>query len=372
LREGITMQTLRCGAVALMLACVLSACHSIPKSQIEATAPVQPGVNEMVEVNDLYIIVDASGSMYPPDEFRLAVRMLRAFVNAMPEEYYGTEFMTFGGEWEMDWLRMPIATFDRNKLKAAVEEVKWLGGSTPLADALSQLGPTLQDRHTHSAMLILSDGQSDPESSLAAARALLSAHPGTLCFHTVHMGSELQGRDVMEQIAGLTACGTMRNASAVTAANGIETLVRDIFFGGLLDHDQDGVPDPRDLCPDSRPGAVVNAYGCESWARVDFDSDKAAVQRRFKDDLDAVAARLQANPGVCLRVEGHADGRNEVEYNQRLSERRANAVRDALVQRGVNPGQLLVNAYSELRPAAPNTSAHNMQLNRRVELMPLP
>ena len=59
-------------------------------------------------------------------------------------------------------------------------------------------------------------------------------------------------------------------------------------------------------------------------------------------------------------------------YNQGLSERRVEAVRKELEERGVNAGRLITTGFSELRPAAPNTSAHNMSLNRRVELIPLP
>lgn len=365
--------TLRIAAAGLAIVSMsLSGCLTLPHRQMEGLAPVAPAPGEAVVLNDLYIVVDASGSMHPPDKYRVAKDLVGQFAIAAPEDYYGVQLNTFGGEWKMDWLNMPMETFDRERLKANVAEIKFLSGSTPLSEALDALAPTMKGRATHSAVLIFSDGMSDPEAALASARGLLLAHPGKLCFHTVQLGCDEPGAALLQQLSALTDCGTNRHADQASNIPGMEALVRDVFFGPLVDNDNDGVPDSRDLCPDTPAGMAVNGYGCHSWGTVYFDTDKADVKRQYKAVLDEVASRMLNTPGACLRVEGHADARNEVEYNQRLSERRCNAVRDALIKRGVGAERLIVNGFSELRPAAPNTSAHNMQLNRRVELIPLP
>lgn len=371
--EEIMIRMTRMAALGLLAATsVLTGCLTLPHRDMEKLTPVQPGPGEMVVLNDLYIIVDASGSMHLPSKFRIAKDVTELLADAVPDDYYGVQLLSYGGEWKMDWLNMPMATFDRAKLKDNASRLRFLSGSTPLAEALDSIAPTLKDQRTHSAVLILSDGMSDRGAALASARALLSAHPGRLCFHTIHLGCEEEGAALLQDISGLTDCGTTRHSDALWAKAGIETLVRDIFFGNYGDSDGDGVPDPRDLCPDTPAGMPVNGYGCHTWGTVYFDTDKAVIKKNAKSTLDEVAARINANPGTCLRVEGHADSRNEVEYNQKLSERRVNAVRDALINRGVEPGRLITTGFSELKPAVPNTSAHNMALNRRVELVPLP
>ena len=98
---------------------------------------------------------------------------------AAPDDYYGVQLSTFGGEWKMDWLNMPMETFDREHLKANAAEIKFLSGSTPLSEALDALAPTMKGRATHSAVLIFSDGMSDPEAALASARCVVELGPGT-------------------------------------------------------------------------------------------------------------------------------------------------------------------------------------------------
>jgi hypothetical protein len=346
---------------------LLSGCLTLPHRNMEGLAPVQPAEGEMVVVNDLYIVVDASGSMHLPDKFRVAKDLVHQFAIAAPDDYYGVQLITFGGEWKMDWLNMSMDTFDRQRLLASTSSIKFLSGSTPLAEALDTLAPGIKGRRTHSAVLILSDGMSDPAAAMASARALLSSHPGELCFHTVHTGCDEPGAALMQEIASLTSCGTHRHADAASSVPGMESLVRDVFFGNFGDDDNDGVPNPRDLCPDSPAGATVNAYGCDSWATVYFDTDKSIVKRNFNQVLDEVAARINASPGVCLRVEGHADSRNEVGYNQGLSERRVEAVRKELEERGVNAGRLITTGSANcapphpipLRTTCPSTAAWN-------------
>ncbi len=365
--------TMRCVAAGLVAATgMLSGCLTMPRPQMEGVVPVQPGPNETVVLNDLYIVVDASGSMHTPDKFRVAKDLVKSFALVAPEDYYGVQLNTFGSEWKIDWLNMSMETFDRVRLVENANKISFISGSTPLAEALDMLAPTMRGSRTHSAVLIFSDGMSDAGATMASARNLLNQHPGRLCFHTVHLGCEAEGAALMQQLSLLTDCGTTRDAASASHVPGLEMLARDVFFGPYLDSDNDGVPDPRDLCPDSPAGMTVNGYGCHSWGTVYFDTDKSVVKRNQKDVLDYVASRMLNASDLCLRVEGHADSRNEVDYNQRLSERRVDAVRDELIKRGVGAERLITTGFSELRPVAPNTSAHNMQLNRRVELIPLP
>jgi hypothetical protein len=76
---------------------------------------------------------------------------------------------------------------------------------------------------------------------------------------------------------------------------------------------------------------------------------------------------LKANPGLNISVEGHCDTRNTDEYNIELGDNRATAAYKYLLRKGVSDARLITVSYGERRPAAPNDSPENMQLNRRVE-----
>ena len=77
---------------------------------------------------------------------------------------------------------------------------------------------------------------------------------------------------------------------------------------------------------------------------------------------------ITRNVGVLLRIDGHTDSRGSEAYNQQLSERRARAVRDYLVSKGVPAERLSVRGFGETKPIAPNDTPENLRRNRRTEL----
>ncbi len=101
---------------------------------------------------------------------------------------------------------------------------------------------------------------------------------------------------------------------------------------------------------------------------VKFDFDKAQVKPESYGDIKNLADFLTQYPQTTTVVEGHTDSVGSDAYNQTLSERRANAVRDVLVnQYGVGSDRVNAVGYGETRPVADNTSADGRAVNRRVE-----
>ncbi len=140
------------------------------------------------------------------------------------------------------------------------------------------------------------------------------------------------------------------------------------------DLDGDGVLNERDKCPNTRPGAVVDLDGCEVEAvieleGVNFDFDKATLKPETKVILNEAAALLSKHERVVVEVAGHTDSRGTEKYNQGLSERRANAVKDYLTGKGVKASRLTARGYGESRPVASNDTDEGRAENRRVELI---
>jgi OOP family OmpA-OmpF porin len=142
------------------------------------------------------------------------------------------------------------------------------------------------------------------------------------------------------------------------------------------DLDGDGVPNERDKCPNTRPGAVVDLDGCEVEAVIElegvyFDFDKATIKPEGMAVLDQAAALLQKHERVVVEVAGHTDSVGSDAYNQGLSERRANAVKDYLTSKGVTATRLTARGYGEAQPVASNDTDEGRAENRRVELIVL-
>lgn len=144
----------------------------------------------------------------------------------------------------------------------------------------------------------------------------------------------------------------------------------------VADSDGDGVPDDRDACPNTPRNYAVDERGCpimlEEVARitlnVQFDFDQAVVKPEYFDDIRQVADFLAEHDDVVATVEGHTDSTGTDEYNQSLSERRAAAVRQVLIERfNVSPARISSVGYGESRPVTSNATSEGRAQNRRVE-----
>jgi len=101
---------------------------------------------------------------------------------------------------------------------------------------------------------------------------------------------------------------------------------------------------------------------------VTFDTNSAALRPGLYSEINRVAGILNQYPNTFVRVEGHTDSRGSNEYNMDLSIRRANAVKNLLLQRGVADGRIDVVGFGETTPVATNDTEAGRQRNRRVEI----
>ncbi len=114
---------------------------------------------------------------------------------------------------------------------------------------------------------------------------------------------------------------------------------------------------------DTARGLIVNI------SDVLFDTGKYTLRPGAREKLAKVSGIILAYPSLKLEVEGHADSVGTDEYNMQLSENRANAVRDYLVQQGINTASIGARGFGEGQPVATNDTAAGRQQNRRVELV---
>ncbi len=103
-----------------------------------------------------------------------------------------------------------------------------------------------------------------------------------------------------------------------------------------------------------------------------FATDSATVAPGLRDDLFKVATSLQRYPDTTVQVIGHTDSDGAASYNQQLSERRANAVADVLMDGGVPFGRIRAFGRGEDQPVASNLTPEGKRQNRRVEIVILP
>jgi OOP family OmpA-OmpF porin len=141
------------------------------------------------------------------------------------------------------------------------------------------------------------------------------------------------------------------------------------------DADRDGVPDSRDNCPDTPTNYAVDADGCpipvEEVARVElmvnFDFDRSEVKPEYFSEIEEVSDFMAQYPDVVIELEGHTDSRGTEQYNLGLSDRRAAAVRQVMIDRfNVQASRISSRGFGESQPVASNDTDTGRAQNRRV------
>ncbi|MGD9021755.1 MAG: OmpA family protein [Lysobacterales bacterium] len=150
-------------------------------------------------------------------------------------------------------------------------------------------------------------------------------------------------------------------AGAKVDANGCE-----------LDDDADGVINSQDKCPNTPANTPVDNTGCTLASEyelegVNFEFDSAKLTADSTATLNDALKILMRHTDLEVEIAGHTDSMGSVEYNQGLSQRRAQAVADYLIGKGAKAANLTVKGYGEMQPVADNGTEEGRAENRRVE-----
>lgn len=154
-----------------------------------------------------------------------------------------------------------------------------------------------------------------------------------------------------------------------------EVVVEKAMVAEPADSDNDGVVDGVDQCPNTLEGLQVNAVGCVETDKeqsvvllgVTFEFNSERLTANARDILVKTADALKGQDDLRVELAGHTDSVGAAQYNQQLSQKRADSVRNYLIDLGVAPGRLEANGYGESQPIRSNDTEEGRERNRRVE-----
>jgi OmpA-OmpF porin, OOP family len=139
------------------------------------------------------------------------------------------------------------------------------------------------------------------------------------------------------------------------------------------DADGDGVPDSADRCPGTPNGAKVNALGCapgqsfELALGLSFPAGSAQPSGRAAEALEELAKILRENPEMKAEIQSHTDNRGAAARNRKLSQDRAQAVRQLLIrQHKISGSRIQARGLGSSQPAASNKTAEGRKMNSRT------
>ncbi len=316
-------------------------------------AVVQAASNVVMypKISSFVFFVDQSGSMqktYKPlgkSKISVAKDILLKMNEEIPELNYMGSVQLFAP----DEVLLDPTVYNRETFKSVLEKIPTkfpiFGRYTPMAPGMQKLDETLQRLSGDVAVIMFSDGEAnrggDP---VAEARAMKEKYGNRLCFHVVSLANKPEGEKVLQEIAQLNNCVYV-SAADLQNPEMLKNFVKDIFY---------------DFKPVKREVIILRG--------INFDFDKYNIKPEAQAILDSGVEILKKHPEIKIVIEGHTDSIGSEAYNQKLSEKRAKAVYDYFVKKGISPDRMKTVGYGETRPKADNSTEEGRAINRRVEI----
>lgn len=322
-------------------------------------ASVATAADEYVrKVDNFIFLVDTSGSMdskYPDagkSKIALAKSILERMNTMIPELGYQGALSTAAPAVELQG----FATYQKDAYGQSIAKVPTLIGSrpTPLGVGLAALEPALKGASGRNAVIVMSDGQENQGIETMKVATELAEKYG-VCFHTIGFADTEGGNQaLLDQLSALKSCGVATSAAQVADDAALDAFVRAVFYDVVS----------------AAPAPVVEAPKKPLVVRlmVNFDFDKSDVKAQYHQELANFAEYMKKYPDTNVEISGHTDSIGTAAYNQKLSERRANSVRNYLINNfNMNAGRLSAVGYGLTKPIADNTTEAGRAENRRIE-----
>ncbi len=320
------------------------------------------------KVDNFFIFVDQSGSMYmtyyPINALKMvAAKTLISQMGALiPELGYKAGIDLFAPFQEV----LPLTVYKQGMFTPALgtikDEQKIFGRETPMKTGILELeqkavlenvvGPTM--------VIMLTDGKaSQGEDPLESVKELVAKYP-RVAFHVISLAQprakdpravkgaginreeEERGEATNQQIAKLGHGVYVDAAEVLNNQAAMQRFVNEVFC--------------------AKEKIILRG--------IQFDFDKSDIKPEYEPILDQAVSQLKqwVWPDYKLVINGHTDSTGKPEYNQKLSERRAEAVRDYFATKGIPSNKMKTVGFGESAPIADNKTEDGRALNRRVEL----
>ncbi len=319
------------------------------------------------KVDNFILLFDHSGSMVltSPDWSELKLKMAKELGVKMAAEIPELGYKSGVNTFAPSATQLDSTTFNRADVVSAIESIDTkydpYGRITPLGFGLDKIDPVLASLNGRTALILFTDGNSNyGNDPVAEAQALYSKYPD-LCIHIVSYADKAHGKEVVSRIRALKSCSVVGDPKVMDSDAGMKQFVRDVFYTVVPDES----PAPRAMAP----VAAVAGGACESitFGNLNFAFDKFKITKDMEPALEQAFALLKNSSCQSFNITGHTDSVGTVQYNQKLSERRANSVAKWIAQKGYT-GQLNIVGKGKSEPKFDNTTDDGRHLNRRVEI----
>jgi OmpA-OmpF porin, OOP family len=332
-------------------------------------APVQAQDKfELIKKTDNFaFLVDHSGSMrasYLGEGPRIdqAKELLKRINAEIPELGYKGGLYTFAPAER----RIGFETYSKKTFAEGIENIEAqysrVTRATPIGRGFELIAPEVSPLSGKVDLIVVTDGgQNVGPEPMPIVSAMAKEKGDRLCIHVISYARTAEERALVQKLAKATKCSTFTVAEDLADDKAVQQYVENIFY------ERRKVAEAPKPAPAPAPAPAPVVEEVIVLRGINFDFDKADIKPEFAPILDEAVAILKERQGVKVVVEGHTDWTGPEDYNQKLSERRAQSVKDYLVQNGIAADRLETKGFGESKPAYDNTTKEGRFRNRRVE-----
>lgn len=351
MRSVIKLAVFLTAALFLFTSCAtMKTARVVPEPPVKDLSPGYLAGEISDKVDGWVVLLDTSLSMHKRTEenyvkFDIAKTFVQRMNKTLPPISSVSGLRTFGRGPQLSEnetrLVYGMSAFDQKDMRTGILSVNHTGGPTPMTAAIEAAASDLKNIKGNKAVIIVSDGEDLDNTPVLAAQKMIEALDNTVCIYTVHVGNDKDGKLLMENIAKTSSCGYMVSALDMVPSDPMAEYVTDIFLGQKT----------------TGLGYSKAVSLLKPLSTIPFEFDDHTLTREGKSILDKNIEILAEHPEIKLNIEGHASAKGPLDYNQKLSEKRAQAVRDYIISKGKIPEDRLTTVgYGKTRPLVIETN----------------
>jgi len=352
--------------------------------------------NQMVQkVNAFEVIIDATESMNEIykggtkfNQERTLINLLNDTIPDLKLKIAARMFGQFGAFAEpTSQSRVGLVDYEKSVLRQIIAPNPTGMGFSPLDNAIDGATGDLRSQSGQLAVIAFSDGEDmDKYTPVKAAERLKSVYGDRICIYTVHLGENVAGRKLMQQVADAGGCGFMVKGDDIATPAGMADFVEKVFLKAYVAPPRPVVvqpikeepkpvvkeePKPKEVVAEVKaPAQAAPAVVKEPFLillNVQFDTGKSAIKAKYHNEIKRAADYMIEHPDTKAVIEGHTDNVGKEAANVKLSQKRANAVKKYLISKfKIDASRLEAIGYGPNKPVASNATKKGKQENRRV------
>ena len=318
---------------------------------------------QIPRVDNFVILIDQSDSMFMEHKERkevkavLVKKLLLKMNKRIPTLGYTAAIQAFYPEETLVGPQTYSRYFFEQAISNLPDEKKIFGNLTPLGTEIKTLDKVMSGFSGKTSVIVVSDGEvNQGKDPYEAAKAITNEYTN-ICFDIISLADNPEGEETLRKITSLGNCTFADGEEMMSDLVAIETFLSKVLYMEVED-----IATEEMKVQEVAPNIITVGGGYFGFNSAEIN------EAAWTAIANVVTEKLGKNSRSSLVIEGHTDSTGPSDYNQNLSERRAEAVKEFFASKGIPSASMTTVGYGESMPRVSNITPEGRAVNRRVDI----